>query len=231
MKKIYLLALIFLFSSGVCTAAEQTAFQEGDVEQYKNKMDLVKSIESLRADHQVFINAIKDAKIAFQEVSPTAVANYMEAFANEGMLEWIPREYFDNGEIKISLYVVFEDISNTNSNKRFYERRFMKIRKRDLLIDIENSGANYQDFVNAIKSRRIAFQEVSPVAVANYMEAFANEGMLESIPDEYFDSAEITTSLYVVFEHPENIANNWDMFEDRLILKRICSNIGDVDLN
>ena len=223
MKKIYLLALVFLFSSGSWAAAKQPELLKNHTGKYVKKTDLLKDIENLRADSQDFVGAIESREIGFREVSPPAVANYMEAFADEGVLESIPRDYFDNEEVMTSLYVVFEDMSNINCNKPFYEHDFKALRKRDLLKDIESLKADSQEFVDAIENKEIGFKEVSPPAVANYMEAFADEGILESIPPDYFDSEEVTTSLYVVLEDPVNIAKNWDMFEDRFVLKRKCS--------
>ncbi len=225
MKKICFLILIGFFSYAGWAAAKPPASLESHPGKYEKSMDLIQDIEALTADCQNFVDAVKSRRMVFQEVSPSAVANYMEAFANEGMLGAIPREYLNSAEIRTSFYVVFEDISNIRANRKFYEHHFQTILKEDLLNDIESLTADYQNFVDAVKSRRIVFQEVSPPAVADYMEAFANEGMLGQIPRGYFDSPEIKTSMYVVFENPENIAHNWDMFEDRLLLDRLCSSM------
>jgi hypothetical protein len=65
--------------------------------------------------------------------------------------------------------------------------------------------ANYQDFVDGIKSGDIQFREVSPSSVANYMEAFANEGILGWVPYEYLKHDEIRVALSVVLTEPVDI--------------------------
>jgi hypothetical protein len=60
---------------------------------------------------------VKSGSLKLREVSPEALANYLEAFANEGMLYWTPPEYFENEEMKTSLEVVFEFRENVVMNR------------------------------------------------------------------------------------------------------------------
>lgn len=82
---------------------------------------LLKSIESGKADADAFVYAIKNGSLELGDVSPDALANYLEAFANEGMLYWTPPDYFENEEMLTSLEVVFEFRENRMMNIRVYE--------------------------------------------------------------------------------------------------------------
>ena len=92
--------------------------------------------------------------------------------------------------------------------------------KEELRKDIERGEASWEHFVAAIKTGIIVFDEVSPEAVANYLEAFANEGMLRRIPSRYSKNTEIIVSLDVVFEDSENIANNQRVYREHLKRER-----------
>ena len=52
--------------------------------------------------------------------------------------------------------------------------------------------------------------------MANYLEVFANEGMLAQTPPEYLSNQEMKTSLEVVFESHENIEINWEVYHGYL---------------
>ena len=56
--------------------------------------------------------AIKGEKITFEKISPSAIANDLEAIVNEGLMEFIPSEYFYNEDLQVSLGVVFENPSH-----------------------------------------------------------------------------------------------------------------------
>jgi hypothetical protein len=65
-------------------------------------------------------------------------------------------------------------------------------------------------------SQEITIDNVSPPAVANYLEAIANEGLMELIPADYLDDLDLITSLNVVFEDASNICLNKDVYEASL---------------
>ena len=119
MKKIFLLGLIgwvFLWTCPVLGQSDRMREKGKPLE----KHNLLYSIESGELDWQIFITAIKTQKITFEEVSPPAVANYMEAIANDGLMELIPDEYFYHEDIEVSLSVVFEDPLNICKNRVVY---------------------------------------------------------------------------------------------------------------
>jgi hypothetical protein len=153
MIKAYILTLISIFFLGSWAVATETEPFKNDSVKYDKKEDLLNNIESLLANHQDFIDAIKSKEIQYREVSPSSVANYMEAFANEGMLKRIPTEYLKHDGIKEALYVVFEDNSNISNNRNFYDDHFKRIRNKDLQKDIERLLADHNDFIDTIKSK------------------------------------------------------------------------------
>jgi hypothetical protein len=90
----------------------------------------------------------------------------------------------------------------------------------ELCSAIERGEAPWKDFVAAIKKDIISFKDVSPEAIANYLEAFANEGMLGRIPSRYAENREMIISLDVVFQDSENIANNQKVYRQHLKRER-----------
>lgn len=119
MKKIFLLVLIGLVFLWTCPV-----FGQSDMMHEKGKplekLDLLYSIETGELYWKIFITAIKTQKITFDEVSPPAVANYLEAIANDGLMELIPDKYFYHEDLQLSLSVVFEDPSNICKNRLVY---------------------------------------------------------------------------------------------------------------
>jgi hypothetical protein len=119
MKKIFLLAMIgwvFLWTCPVLGQSDMMHKKGKSLE----KPDLLSFIESGELDWKIFITAIKTQKITFEEVSPPAVANYLEAIANDGLMELIPDEYFYHEDLQVSLSVVFEDPLNICKNRLVY---------------------------------------------------------------------------------------------------------------
>ena len=119
MKELILFIIIGMLSSS-CMGHDElqdTHYKGGG----KTKR-LLNSIESGKADADAFVYAIKDGSLKLKDVSPVALANYLEAFANEGMLYRTPPDYFENEEMLTSLEVVFEFRENRMMNRRVYER-------------------------------------------------------------------------------------------------------------
>ncbi len=119
MKKIFLLGLIglvFLWTSPVLGLSHMMPGKG----QLLEKRDLLHSIETGELDWEIFITAIKTKKITFEQVSPSAIANYLEAIANDGLMELIPDDYFRNEDLQVALSVVFEDPSNVCKNRAVY---------------------------------------------------------------------------------------------------------------
>jgi hypothetical protein len=88
--------------------------------------------------------------------------------------------------------------------------------REDFLTAIESGDADWRDFLEAVRGGSIKFKDVSAEAMANYLEAFANEGMLAQTPPEYLSNREMKTSLEVVFESHENIEINWEVYHGYL---------------
>jgi hypothetical protein len=81
---------------------------------------------------------------------------------------------------------------------------------------IETGDQDWKSLIDAIKNEKITFDEISPSAIANYLEAIANEGLMEFIPSDYFYNEDLQVSLDVVFETPSNICNNSSVYRDQL---------------
>jgi hypothetical protein len=213
------MVLLGFFWGAYTATGEQPESWKNDPDKSRKGENIFNDIESGRAYWEDFVIAIQRGQVEFREISPLAVANYMEAFANEAMVELIPTQYFHNEEILTALDVVFEDPSNIVKNQSGYESHLKRLVNEDFFVCVESGMASWEVFVDAIQRGEVQFKEVSPSAVANYMEAFANEGILESIPDQYFRNEEIQTALDVVFEDPANIVLNRNAYE--ALLKQV----------
>jgi hypothetical protein len=93
----------------------------------------------------------------------------------------------------------------------------------EFLNSVEKGTADAEAFTSAVKRWHFILGEISPPAVANYMEALANNGILDLIPIEYYKNEEINTALDVVFEDRANVIDNWDVFETQWLPTKICS--------
>ena len=121
MQKFCLLALLVLLILGCGAKGKQPGYQEGLFDQYGSREALIRAIELGDADADAFVVAVRKGPLRFRDVSPGALANYLEAFANEGMLELIPFYFFQNDEMTVSLDTVFEDPKNASINWEVYK--------------------------------------------------------------------------------------------------------------
>lgn len=94
--------------------------------------------------------------------------------------------------------------------------------EKEYLAEVELGNIDANDLVSTLKKKDYLIVRISHSAVANYMEALANEGMLEIIPIPYYSYEDIKTALEVVFHDRENVIKNWDVFEDHWISVRSC---------
>ena len=120
MKKISLVILVGLVFLWICPVLGQS---DRIILEGKNmeKRYILDTIETGELEWKSFIAAIANQKITFDEISPTALANYLEGIANEGLMELIPSDYFYNEDLQVSLGVVFEDPSNICNNSLVYK--------------------------------------------------------------------------------------------------------------
>ena len=94
--------------------------------------------------------------------------------------------------------------------------------EKEFLAGIEMGKTNPDVLISTLKKRAYLIDHISHSAVANYMEALANEGMLEVIPASYYSYEDVMTSLEVVFEDRENIMKNWDVYEEHWVSAQKC---------
>ena len=91
-----------------------------------------------------------------------------------------------------------------------------------VLNNIEQGTANADTFIRIIKKRNDLIDQISHSAIANYMEALADEGMLKLIPTSYYSYDDIQTAFYVVFQDRKNVMNNWDVFQNVWLPSLAC---------
>ena len=198
------LALILL---GLFLGTPQTFAQTAIPSESLDKSRLKQAIESGEADATDFMSFVGAEPRRLLALSPTAIANYLEALANEGLLGLLSPVLLEAEVIWTALDVVFEDPSNADRNRSIFE-------SYGQLKEIESGSAGAAVFVSAIRENPSRLKKLSVSAVANYMEALANEGMLELIPPEYYGDKVILTALEVVFEDPGNAARNWPILDE-----------------
>ena len=119
MKKISILVLTGLVFLWICPV-----FGQSDMIKINGKnmdrSDFLQTIETGELDWESFNNAVQNEKITFEDISPSATDNYLEGIAEEGLMEFIPSEYFHNEDMEVALAVVFEDPSNICNNSSVY---------------------------------------------------------------------------------------------------------------
>lgn len=132
MQRFCLVVLMILLISGCVAEGNYFDSGEGLFEKYGSREAFLHAIESGDADADAFVVAIMKGPLRFRDVSPQALANYLEAFANEGMLERIPSYFFQNDEMIVSLDTVFEDPENASTNREVYKGYLDRIRIKEI---------------------------------------------------------------------------------------------------
>jgi hypothetical protein len=127
MQRFYLLALLVPLILGCGAKGKQPGSKEGLLNQYGSREAFIHSIELGDADADAFVVAVRKGPLRFRDVSPGALANYLEAFANEGMLELIPFYFFQDDEMTVSLDTVFEDPENASINWEVYKDHLSRV--------------------------------------------------------------------------------------------------------
>jgi hypothetical protein len=127
MQKFCLLALLVLLILGCGPNGKHPGSQEGLIDPYGSKKAFIYAIELGDADADAFVVAVRKGPLRFRDVSPGALANYLEAFANEGMLELIPFYFFQDDEMAVSLETVFEDPENVSINWEVYKDHLSRV--------------------------------------------------------------------------------------------------------
>lgn len=127
MQKFCLLALLVLLVLGCGPKGKPPGSEEGLIDPYGSKKAFIQAIELGDADADAFVVAIRKGPLRFRDVSPGALANYLEAFANQGMLELIPFYFFRDDEMAVSLETVFEDPENVSMNWEVYKDHLSRV--------------------------------------------------------------------------------------------------------
>ncbi|UCF57246.1 MAG: hypothetical protein JSW15_01855 [Deltaproteobacteria bacterium] len=116
-----------LFLLGCGAGAKQSESKKYFFDKYGSREAFLHAVENGDADADAFVDAIKEGPLKFTDVSPEALANYLEAFANKGMLKLIPFYFFNNEEMIVSLDTVFEDPENTSNNWEVYREHTTRL--------------------------------------------------------------------------------------------------------
>jgi hypothetical protein len=124
MKKTWFLILMGLSFAGCGILPKDSEPMKHDLSKYESREDFVKAIESADADADAFVEAIKTGPLRFRDVSAVALANYLEVFANEGMLKFIPFYFFYDEQMITSIETVFEDSENRSNNPLVHNVRY-----------------------------------------------------------------------------------------------------------
>lgn len=127
MQKLCLLALLVLLILGCGPNGKHPGSKEGLIDPYGSKKAFIYAIERGDADADAFVVAVRKGPLRFRDISPGALANYLEAFANEGMLALIPFYFFQDGEMAVSLETVFEDPENVSINWEVYKDHLSRV--------------------------------------------------------------------------------------------------------
>ncbi len=127
MRRFFLLALLVLLILGCGAKGKHSISREGLLDKYGSREAFLHAIEMGYADADDFVVAYRNGAIRFRDVSPGALANYLEAFANEGMLELIPFYFLQNDEMMVSVDTVFEDPENASINWEFYKEHLRRV--------------------------------------------------------------------------------------------------------
>ena len=132
MQRFCVLALLILLMSGCGAYGRQIESGEGVFEKYGTREAFLHAVESGDADAETLVIAVREGPLRFGDVSPEALANYLEAFANEGMLEFIPSYFFQNDEMIVSLDTVFEDPENASINWKVYKDYLSRVQTQGM---------------------------------------------------------------------------------------------------
>ena len=127
MQRFYLLALLVLLILGCGAKGKHSESRESLLDKYGSREAFLHAIEMGDADADDFVAAVRKGPLRFKDISPGALANYLEAFANEGMLGLIPFYFFQNDEMIVSLNTVFEDPGNVSINREVYQDYLHKV--------------------------------------------------------------------------------------------------------
>ena len=111
--KIYIIVcLVFIIMGpGYGSAGSDTKQSEG----IDTENEVLSKIELGTADADTFASFFNNNKFTMY-ISHSAIANYMEGLANEGMLGLIPIHYLIYNDVRTALDVVFEDFTNIVNN-------------------------------------------------------------------------------------------------------------------
>ncbi len=130
-RALWILTMV-LMAAGCSTGGNPAGQEASPLGHYTDPQALVQAVEKGEAQADVFVQAVQKGPIRFEDVSPRAVANYLEAFAWERMLDRVPGSLIENGEVVLSFETVFEDSRNVFNNWKAYKAFLKKAYNADV---------------------------------------------------------------------------------------------------
>lgn len=124
--------LALLLAAGCVARTTETASGTDPLGPYHSSAALVEAVECGQAGPDDFLRAIRRGPVRLEEVSPPAVANYLEALAYDGMLDRVPAGYTDSEAMILSYETVFEDARNVFNNWEAYKAFLRRVYRADL---------------------------------------------------------------------------------------------------
>ena len=133
MRLILCLFTAVLLAGGCAAGTSSVETDGGPLGPYEDSKSLVRAVELGEASPDVFVHAVREGPVRCEDISPVALANYLEAFAWERMLDRIPARFVKDDEMILSFETVFEDSRNVFNNWEVYKKFLQKVYKADPL--------------------------------------------------------------------------------------------------
>ncbi|MCF8062532.1 MAG: hypothetical protein K9M82_08455 [Deltaproteobacteria bacterium] len=125
------LILVVLLVAG-CGGGAPHSGPESSLGPYGSPQALVEAVECGEAGPDVFVRAVRGGPVRLEEMTPEAVANYLEALAYDRMLDCVPPRYVEFDEMVTSYETVFEDSRNVFNNWEAYKTFLQRVYRADM---------------------------------------------------------------------------------------------------
>jgi len=132
MRRMVIIVMAVLVAAGCAAETRQAGKDANPLGPYSDPQALVRAVERGEADPDIFLRALQEGPLRLEDVSPEAVANYLEAFAWERMLDRIPGRFVEHEDMVLSFETVFEDSHNVFNNWETYKAFLKRIYDADV---------------------------------------------------------------------------------------------------
>lgn len=132
MKRTLMAVLVLMLAAGCGGKGRHLGSEPDSLGPYASRAAFVEAVECGEAGADDFIRAIRKGPLRLEEVTPEAVANYLEALAFVRMLDRVPARYTASREMILSYDIVFEDSRNVFHNWEAFKAYLQRVYKADL---------------------------------------------------------------------------------------------------